>query len=178
MASKLSISQRPNSTETLTLEASRSAGATSREVTAEGSSATAQSPATASAAVWTQRRNGETKTRWIGKPRWWARRRRPVQNARLRPVSKSGGSHGRAAPASQSGSKLSSRSPCLITTTFWVRISEESIEEEEEEKEKEERENRIKDRDFFVMKERESDLLNLILDDDNANGIVISIIRN
>ena len=36
----------------------------------------------------------------------------------------------------------------------------------------------MKDWDFFVMKERESDLLNLILDDDNANGIVISIIRN
>ncbi|PON60889.1 hypothetical protein PanWU01x14_150180 [Parasponia andersonii] len=113
IASLLSISQIPYSIETLTFEASIG---TEPPVTGLGSSATAKRPEMTAPAVWTHRTNGDTKTRWIGKPRL-LRNFRPVWNARLRPDSRRGGSQGRATVEIQRGSKCSRRS--LMTTTFW-----------------------------------------------------------
>ena len=101
----------------LTLTFAGSMG-TESPVTASGASSTAERAVTTSEAVWTQRRKGDTKTRWIGYPRL-CRNLRPVWNARTRPAWARGGSHGRAAVDFHRGSKLSKRWPCLITMTFW-----------------------------------------------------------
>ena len=69
-------------------------------------------------AVLTQRRKGDTKTRWKGNPNW-LRIFRPGQKARTRPSSTRGGSHSLSAVVTHNRSKLSLRSPCRITTTFW-----------------------------------------------------------
>lgn len=92
--------------------------ATSSEVWALGSSSMAQRAETTWEAVCTQRRKGETKTRWIGNPRL-VRSFRPMEKARTWPASTSGGSHGLAAVVTHDGTKLSMRSPCRITTMFW-----------------------------------------------------------
>jgi len=86
-------------------------------LTMSGPSLTAQRAETTSEAVWIQRRKGETKTRWIGKPRL-VLSFRPVRKALNRPASTRGGSHGLVAVVIHNGSKLSIRSPCLMTTTF------------------------------------------------------------
>jgi hypothetical protein len=99
---------------TLSLEESM---VTPRLLTTSGPSSTAQRAETTSEAVWIQRRKGETKTRWIGNPRS-VLSFRPVQKALIRPASTSGGSHGLVAVVTHNGSRLSIRSPCLITTTF------------------------------------------------------------
>lgn len=114
IATWLSISQSPYSIETLTFEVSIGPG----PAPALGSSTGETRPEIASPAVWTHRRNGETKTRWIGNPKLF-RRSRPVLNARVRPSLYRGGSQGRAAVETQRGAKLSRRWPCLMTTTFW-----------------------------------------------------------
>lgn len=85
-----------------------------------GSSSMAQRAHTTSAAVCRHRRNGDTKTRWIGKSSL-SRSFRPVEKARALPALIRGGSHFLLALAAHSGSKLSIRSPCLNITTFWYR---------------------------------------------------------
>lgn len=87
-------------------------------VTFPGPSSTTERATTSSAAVWTQRRKGDTKIRWIGNSRL-CRILRPVWKVRIRPAWARGGSHGRVAVDAHKGSKLSMRSPCLITMTFW-----------------------------------------------------------
>jgi len=84
-------------------------------------SLTAERPITSSAAVWMQRRNGETMSRCIGSPRL-CRILCPIWNARTWPGWVNGGSHGRAAVDVHEGTKLSIRSPCLITMIFWYII--------------------------------------------------------
>lgn len=98
------------------------------EVRSLGSSdflSTAHSAETTSPAVWRQRRKGETKTLWIGKERFLLSFS-PVEKARTRPSSASGGSQGRGAEADQRGTTLSRRSPWRITTTFWRKGEEPS----------------------------------------------------
>ncbi|PKU62141.1 hypothetical protein MA16_Dca026907 [Dendrobium catenatum] len=82
------------------------------------SSTTQQRAVMTSAAVWRQRRKGETMIRWTGKPTFLSLF--PVVQARILPVSVSGGSHGRSACDSHRGSAASILSPCLIMTTFCV----------------------------------------------------------
>lgn len=110
-----SLKNRGKKNQTLTFDGSMGMAS---PVRALGSSSTAQRAVTTSEAVWTQRRNGDTKTRWIGNPRPW-RIFQPVFWDRTRPSWHSGGSQGRFAVDTHKGSKLSIRSPCLITTTFW-----------------------------------------------------------
>lgn len=78
---------------------------------------TAHRARTTSAAVWRQRRKGETMTLWMGKPT--DRSFFPIVDARVFPMVTNGGSQGRVALDIHRGCSLSIRSPWRITNTFW-----------------------------------------------------------